>query len=119
MNPFRIILGLLPFSLFAVLAGLLPVAWAAVLTTFGRGLATLRLAAYMLITLRFVPFTAAYAKATTPAEYWGSPTFVSVNRRVSSAWGGAILAMAVGHLIADALCSASRRPFHVDPLTRT
>ena len=149
MNPVKIILGLVPFALFALLAGIMPVGWAALigvlaaiivlaldlkggvkavpvvavltlgafaaiaflepagtataLGTYGRGLATLALAAYILITAGFAPFTAAYAKETTPKQYWGSPRFVSLNRRISLAWGGTVLVMAAGHLVAETL----------------
>lgn len=152
MNPVKIILGLIPFALFALLAGTMPVGWAAliglvaavviiatdlrggvkavpvvaavtlgafsalaflggpdvahVLGTYGRGLATLVLAAYILITAGFAPFTASYAKETTPKQYWGSSTFVRLNRKISLAWGGTVLVMAVGHLIASAIAAS-------------
>ena len=152
MNPIKIILGLVPFALFTLLAGVLPVGWAALvgmlaaivvlladlrggvkavpvvaviimaafagiaflggheiavaLGTFGRGLATLVLAGFILVTVPFAPFTAAYARETTPKEYWGSEKFVTLNRRISLAWGGTVLVMAVGHLLAEGINAA-------------
>jgi hypothetical protein len=152
MNSVKIILGLVPFALFSLLAGSIPIGWAAlagmlaaiivlladlrggvkavpivavitmaafavlgllgghaiglVLGTYGRGLATLVLAAFILITAGFAPFTATYAKETTPKQYWGSETFVRTNRRISIAWGGAVLVMAVGHLLAEGIAAA-------------
>jgi hypothetical protein len=152
MNPVKIILGLIPFALFSLLAGVMPAGWAAligsiaaivvlaadirtgikavpvvaaitlgafaalaflggpdiasVLGSYGRGLATLVLAAFILITAGFAPFTAAYAKESTPKQYWGSEKFVSLNRRISLAWGGTVLVMAAGHLIASAISAA-------------
>lgn len=152
MNPVKIILGLIPFALFSLLAANMPVGWAAiigllaavivaiidirtgvkavpvvavitmaafaalaflggptivgVLGTYGRGLATLVLAAYILITVAFAPFTSAYARESTPKEYWGSAEFTAINRKISLAWGGTVLAMAIGHLIAESMSAA-------------
>ncbi|MES1212099.1 MAG: hypothetical protein ABUT11_00980 [Leifsonia sp.] len=152
MNPVKIILGLIPFALFSLLAETIPVGWAAlvglvaalvavaidirtglkavpvvavitmgafaalafvgepavaaVLGSYGRGLATLVLAAYILITSAFSPFTSAYAKESTPRQYWGSAEFVALNRRLSLAWGGTVLLMAAGHLVAEAIATA-------------
>jgi len=152
MNPAKIILGLVPFALFSLLATAIPTGWAAlvglaaaivalladlrggvkavplvaVLTmgvfallafvadpgaawlfgAYGRGLATLVLALYVLATATTAPFTAAYARETTPREYWGSPTFVDVNQRISLAWGVTLLVMAGGHLVADGIVAS-------------
>lgn len=157
MNPTKIILGLVPFAMFSLLASVIPTGWAAllgvlpaivmiamdartgikalpvasavmlaalsliaftagheassVIGAYGRGLGTLLLAGYILITAGFAPFTAAYARETTPREYWGSATFNAVNRRISLAWGGAVLLMAVGHILAAAIAAdGSVRP---------
>jgi hypothetical protein len=37
-----------------------------------------------------VPFTEQFARESTPRAYWGSPTFVKVNRVLSAVWGAAI-----------------------------
>jgi hypothetical protein len=35
-----------------------------------------------------------------PPEYWESPQFLRVNRRISTAWGLAVLAVGAAHLAA-------------------
>jgi hypothetical protein len=45
-----------------------------------------------------MPFTEQYARESVPREYWQSPTFRSINRRISAAWGGAIAVMALSHV---------------------
>jgi hypothetical protein len=152
MNPLKIILGLVPFALFSLLAMVIPTGWAALaglaagvivlvtdlrggvkaiplvavvamaafsllafvggpdvawmLGAYGRGLAILVLAVYALATAHAAPFTAAYARETTPQQYWTSPRFVQTNRSISLAWGGTLVLMAAGHLVADALVVA-------------
>ncbi|MFF2051827.1 hypothetical protein ACFVU2_09525 [Leifsonia sp. NPDC058194] len=149
MSPLRIVLGLIPFALFQLLATAMPVgpaaligmaaAIAAVLLDlrggvkavpaagvvilgglalvgflaappvvafvgdYGRGLATLLLALFILGTAPFAPFTAAYARQSVAKQYWRSLRFVATNRRISLMWGLAVLAMSVGHLLASAL----------------
>lgn len=39
-----------------------------------------------------MPFTEQFARQSTPKAYWASPTFKKINRVLSAAWGGAILA---------------------------
>lgn len=73
--------------------------------SYARALATLALALFIFVTLPFAPFTAAYAKETVPEQYWKSERFLSENRRISAAWGGSVLAMAVGHFIADSIAT--------------
>jgi hypothetical protein len=52
------------------------------------------------------PFTAYYAKQTTPREYWQSPVFLRVNRVLTALWGtvfvlNALCDVAVGFWGAD------------------
>lgn len=74
---------------------------------YGRGLAALALAVLVFVTLPFRPFTEQYARASVPRQYWDSPAFHAINRRVSAAWGGTIMVMGVGHLIAGALAAGA------------
>lgn len=78
------------------------------LADYGRGLVSLALAAVILVTVPFAPFTAQFARESVPAQYWKSPLFVGMNRRLSLIWGGAVLAVAVGHLAAAALNSSGQ-----------
>ena len=72
----------------------------AFLADYGRSLATLILAVVIFVLLPVVPFTEQYARETVAQQYWHSPVFRSVNRRISAAWGGVIAVMAVGHALA-------------------
>jgi hypothetical protein len=74
---------------------------------FGRGGAAIVLGLIMLTSVLFVPFTEQYARETVPAQYWGSPVFRAVNRRISAVWALAVLVMGGGHLLAGWLDPAS------------
>lgn len=69
------------------------------LTEYGRGIVSLVLAAFILITAGFAPFTAALARAGVPREHWHSPRFIALNRRISAAWGAAVLVLGITHLL--------------------
>ncbi|MBV9578557.1 MAG: hypothetical protein JO057_08210 [Chloroflexi bacterium] len=53
------------------------------------------------------PFTEAYARETTPREFWATPEFHAINRRISAVWG---LAFLVGTLSLWAATSIDSRP---------
>jgi hypothetical protein len=78
------------------------------LANYGRGTASLILAAIMLLSVATVPFTERYARESVAEEYWQTTEFRSVNRRISLIWAGAVVVMGIGHLFAGVL----------DPLTR-
>ncbi len=94
--------GAVVFLVFAVLAGALPGLDPA-LADYGRGLAAAILALIILLLLPVMPFTEQYARESVPRQYWHSPEFRSVNRRISATWGGVVAVMAVCHTIAGAL----------------
>jgi hypothetical protein len=73
------------------------------LSSYGRGLASLVLAAYMLITASFAPFTVTIARVNVPREYWQSPQFIALNRKISAVWGVAILVLGITHLATGAM----------------
>jgi hypothetical protein len=70
------------------------------LAGYGRALAAAILAAVIFLLLPVMPFTEQYARESVPREFWHSPTFRSINRRISAAWGGAIAVMALSHVVA-------------------
>lgn len=76
---------------------------------YGRGIASLTLAAYILVTAGFAPFTAGYARAEVPPEVWRTPAFLRTNRRISAAWGAAITVMGLSNLLYAALGGTSSR----------
>jgi hypothetical protein len=53
------------------------------LYTWGRPLVAVVLGLYALATSPVRPFTEQYARQSTPRQYWGSPTFRSINRVIS------------------------------------
>ena len=54
------------------------------------------------------PFTEAYARRTTPAEYWHTTTFHRTNMRISAAWG---VAFVVGFVSLVLAASTDAFPF--------
>jgi len=75
------------------------------LAFYGRGAVALILAAVITASLAIRPFTEQYARAAVPQQYWDSPQFHAVNRRISAAWAGAVGIMGIGHLIAGVLAA--------------
>jgi hypothetical protein len=73
---------------------------------YGRGGCALVLAAVMFGSLLFVPFTEQYARESVPQQYWASPVFRAVNRKLTAVWGTAILVMAGGHILSGYLDAA-------------
>ncbi len=71
------------FGGYALLALLDPSA-DAFLADYGRALAALLLAAVIFVVLPVLPFTEQYARESVPREYWHTPEFRSVNRRISA-----------------------------------
>lgn len=73
------------------------------LTHYAGALASLALAAFMLVTLPFAPFTASIARTGVPREAWKSPLFIATNRKISAVWGLAVLVMGLCHLATAAI----------------
>ena len=97
--------GAVVFAAFGAV-GSVDAAWDAFLADYGRSLASLILAVVIFVLLPVMPFTEQYARETVPEQYWHSPVFRSVNRRISAAWGGVIAVMAVGHALAGLIPEA-------------
>jgi hypothetical protein len=76
-------------------------------TDYGRATAAFVLAAVMLGSTLLVPFTEQYARESVPPQYWGSPTFRAVNRKISGLWGLILLGMGVVHVLAAIIDPAS------------
>ena len=70
------------------------------LASYGRALAAAILAIVIFALLPVMPFTEQYARESVPRQYWHTPEFRGVNRRISAIWGAAVAVMAVGHAIA-------------------
>ena len=73
------------------------------LYTWGRPLVGVVLGVYVLATASVRPFTEQYARQSTPRKYWGSPTFHSINRVISAAWGLGLVVIGGCSLLLPAL----------------
>jgi hypothetical protein len=90
--------GAIAFAGVAIASVLDPAA-DAFLTAYGQSIATWTLAIVIFVMLPIMPFTEQYARESVPREYWHTPQFRSINRRISAVWGVAIASMAAGHLL--------------------
>jgi hypothetical protein len=73
---------------------------AAMVAPYARTAASLALGTFIVGTSFFFPFTVQFARPNVPQEYWHSPQFLAVNRRISLAWGLAVLAVGVAQVAA-------------------
>jgi hypothetical protein len=80
------------------------------LTRYARAVAAAVLALLVFGSLVFVPFTAEYSRAMVPREYWHSPKFVALNRRLTIMWGLVFTVMTGSHVIAGAV---DKRPTNI------
>lgn len=76
------------------------------LTTWGQGSMSVTLGLFIIVTATFYPFSAQTARGSVPRQFWHTPQFIGLNRRISTAWGLAILACGVAHLTATATATA-------------
>jgi hypothetical protein len=90
--------GAIAFAAIGI-ASVLDPATDAFLGSYGRSIATWTLAIVIFVMLPIMPFTEQYARESVPREYWHTPQFRSVNRRISAVWGIAIASMGAGHLL--------------------
>jgi hypothetical protein len=70
---------------------------------YARAIAAALLALIAFASLTAVPFTEQYARDEVPRELWSSPTFKSVNRRLTVMWGTVFAAMVPFHIAAGAI----------------
>lgn len=77
---------------------------------WGRPLVGVVLGLFVLATVPILPFTAEYARQSTPREYWDSPTFTTINRVLSATWGAALLVIGAAALAVTALDAQATDP---------
>jgi hypothetical protein len=70
---------------------------------YARAIAAALLALIAFASLVTVPFTEQYAREEIPRELWSTPTFKSVNRRLTLMWGTVFAAMVPFHIAAGAI----------------
>jgi hypothetical protein len=87
---------LVGFALLGFLAG---ASVSAFLGVYGRGLASLVLGLFIVLTATSTPFTAQFAREAVPPAEWGNPLFVEVNRKLSLAWGAVVLVLGACHVL--------------------
>ena len=95
--------AIITFIGFVVVAFVADSATAHWVSRYARGIAALILAAIAFGSLLFVPFTEQYAREQVPEQYWGSPQFKQINRKLSALWGFVFIAMVPFHIIAGAV----------------
>ena len=60
---------------------------------YARGIAALILSLISFASLFFTPFTEQYAREKVPEQYWGSPKFKAINRKLTTMWACIFAAM--------------------------
>lgn len=75
-------------------------AWVA---RYARAISAALLAAIAFGSLLVVPFTEQYARETVPRQFWSSPQFKQINRRLTALWGLVFALMVPAHVIAGAI----------------
>ncbi|MGO9885494.1 MAG: hypothetical protein ACLPV4_21065 [Solirubrobacteraceae bacterium] len=88
---------------FVVVAFLADASTAHWVARYARGIAALILALISFASLFFTPFTEQYAREQVPEQYWGSPKFKAINRKLTTMWACIFAAMVPFHAIAGTL----------------
>jgi hypothetical protein len=70
---------------------------------YARAIAATLLALIAFSSLLLTPFTEQYARETVPRQFWSSPRFKEVNRRLTLMWALVFCAMVPAHMIAGAI----------------
>jgi hypothetical protein len=70
---------------------------------YARAISAGLLAAIAFGSLMATPFTEQYARESVPAQFWSSPVFKQVNRRITTIWGVVFLLMIPSHILAGAI----------------
>ncbi|WP_037144375.1 hypothetical protein [Rhodococcoides fascians] len=84
---------------------------------WGRPFVGVVLGLILLATASTRPFTAEYAKRSTPQEYWSSPLFRRINFVLSATWGVAITVMGAASVLVTALdahATGTDSPYLID-----
>jgi hypothetical protein len=93
------------FAAFTIAAFVVDPSVAHWLERYARAIAAGLLALIAFGSLLAVPFTEQYARDKVPSEYWGSPKFKAVNRKLTTIWACTFAAMVPFHIAAGAINS--------------
>jgi MFS family permease len=88
---------------FVVVAFLADASTAHWIARYARGIAALILALISFASLSLTPFTEQYARDQVPEQYWGSPKFKEINRKLTTMWACIFAAMVPFHVIAGTI----------------
>jgi hypothetical protein len=88
---------------FVVVAFLADASTAHWVARYARGIAALILAVISFASLLFTPFTEEYACDQVPEQYWGSPKFKEINRKLTTMWACIFAAMVPFHALAGTI----------------
>jgi hypothetical protein len=80
------VLALAAFVGIAAIAFAVDPAGGDTLARYARGIAAGLLSLIAFASLLFVPFTEQYARESVPEQFWSSPRFKAVNRRLTTMW---------------------------------
>jgi hypothetical protein len=95
--------AVLAFVAFTVVAFTADPETAAFVDRYARAIAAGLLALIAFGSLLVVPFTEQYARETVPHQFWSSPQFTQINRRLTAMWGLVFATMVPAHVVAGAL----------------
>jgi hypothetical protein len=73
------------------------------LARYARAVSAGLLATIAFGSLMATPFTEQYARESVPSQYWSSPVFKGINRRITTIWGFVFLLMIPSHILAGAI----------------
>jgi len=93
------------FAAFTVAAFVVDPSIAHWLERYARAIAAGLLALISFGSLLAVPFTEQYAREKVPSQFWNSPKFKAINRRLTTVWACTFAAMVPFHIAAGAINS--------------
>ena len=91
------------FAGFVIVAFTVDASTAAWVARYARAIAAALLALIAFGSLLIMPFTEQYARESVPREFWSSPRFQQVNRRLTLMWALVFTVMVPSHVIAGAI----------------
>ncbi|MFI1765933.1 hypothetical protein ACH41H_28275 [Streptomyces sp. NPDC020800] len=92
--------GIVFFAVLSVLALAVPRGQLVWVETYAQVISNGLVAAVALGSLFFDPFTAQYARESTPPDVWDTPVFTHINKVLTAVWGGAFALMTLSTCLA-------------------
>lgn len=95
--------AVITFAIVGIVAFLADASLTDFLTRYARAIAAGALSLFVFGSLLFDPFTAPYARERVPEEFWDTPEFRAINRRLTLMWGGIFAVLSASHVVAGAI----------------